>query len=360
MLKIFQIIPMFSVGGAEIMAENLIYELKNLGCDVSAVSFYDYQSDITDRLEENGIRIIYLGKKKGFDFKLFFRLYKLFKSEKPDVVHTHIGAAQYVFPVSFLTKIKKVVHTVHNVADKETSAFNQRINKVYFKYAGFIPVALSGLVQKSIEKVYGIHADRVPVVLNGMPLDKYIAKTDYSFSDNVNIVHIGRFGKQKNHIRSIEAFEKVVQKYPSARLNLFGEGELLPLVKQRVFEKNIESNVTFCGLSSNIPDELSGNDIFCLPSDYEGVPMTLIEAMASAMPIVATKVGGVPDMLGNGEDALLCDCDSDAVADCLIKLIESKELREKFGKNALKRSIEFSSETMAKRYLSLYERDNKL
>ena len=121
-----------------------------------------------------------------------------------------------------------------------------------------------------------------------------------------------------------------------------------------------ENNVTFCGISNNIPQELSNNDIFCLPSDYEGVPMTLIEAMATGMPIVATNVGGIPDMLESDKDALLCDTNSGAVANCLIKLIESEELRGCLGKNALKCSNEFSSQTMAKNYLSIYEGDNRL
>jgi len=353
-LKVFQIIPQFTVGGAEIMAENLIYELKELSCDVTAVSFYHYQSDITKRLEENGIRIIYLGKKKGLDLGLLFKLYKLLKAEKPDAVHTHIGAAQYAFPAAVLAKIKKIVHTVHNVAQKETSAFNQRINKFYFKHAYVTPVALSGLVQESIEKVYGIQSSNIPVVFNGMPLHKYIIRDNYCVGDKINIMHIGRFSEQKNHAGLIEAFEKVVSAYPNTVLNLYGEGHLQGLIKDIVTQKNLAGSVVFHGLTDRVADKLSQNDIFCLPSNYEGVPMTLIEAMASAMPIVATGVGGVPDMLTDGRDAFVCDNNADVVAHCLMRLIESQKLREAFGQNALKRAFDFSSKKMAEDYMKLY------
>jgi len=336
------------------MVENLIYELKERGCDVTVVSFYDYQSDITKRLEANGIRIIYLGKKKGFDLGLLFRLYKLLKSENPDVVHTHIGAAQYAFPAATFARIKRVVHTVHNVAEKETSVFNQKINKFYFKHAYVTPVALSGLVQKSIEKVYGMQSSNIPVVFNGMPLHKYIVRDNYSVGEKINIMHIGRFSEQKNHVGLIEAFEKVVSAYPNAVLNLYGEGHLQTAIKDLVAQKNIAGSVVFHGLTDHVAHELSKNDIFCLPSNYEGVPMTLIEAMASAMPIVAAAVGGVPDMLADGLDAFVCDNNADVVAHCLIRLIESQKLRETFGQNALKRAHDFSSKKMAEEYMKLY------
>jgi len=106
--------------------------------------------------------------------------------------------------------------------------------------------------------------------------------------------------------------------------------------------------------TDRVPEVLSKSDIFCLSSIYEGVPMTLIEAMASAMPIVATAVGGVPDMLTNERDAFVCSNNVDDFAQCLIMLIKSKELRESFGQNALKRAHDFSSRKMAEEYMKLY------
>ena len=125
-------------------------------------------------------------------------------------------------------------------------------------------------------------------------------------------------------------------------------------IKDLVVQKNLADKVVFHGLTDHVAHELSKNDIFCLPSNYEGVPMTLIEAMASAMPIVATAVGGVPDMLVDGRDAFVCYNNVDDVSQCLIKLIESQELRETFGQNALKRAYDFSSQKMAEKYMELY------
>lgn len=336
------------------MVENLIYGLKELGCDVTAVSLYDYQSDITKRLTVNGIKIIYLGKKKGFDPSLLFSLYQLLKTEKPDVVHTHIGAAQYAFPAAVFAKIKKCVHTVHSIAQKENFGLNKKINKLYFKYAGVIPVALSKIVQDSIHEVYDVPVDKIPIVFNGMPVSRYFAKKDYKFNEGIRIAHVGRFSVEKNHSGLIESFDKIVKIYPQAILNLYGDGSLLETIQEIVSEKNLSDKVVFHGLTDCVAEELSKNDIFCLPSNYEGVPMTLIEAMASAMPIVATAVGGVPDMLTDGHDAFVCPNDTDAVSQCLIRLIESQELREKLGQNALKRAYDFSLHKMSEKYMELY------
>jgi glycosyltransferase involved in cell wall biosynthesis len=84
------------------------------------------------------------------------------------------------------------------------------------------------------------------------------------------------------------------------------------------------------------------------------MPMSIIEAMATGLPIVATAVGGVPDMVTHGESAILVPCDSTAVADACLKLIQSPELREKLGRNSLRDSVKFSAQKMAERYCRIY------
>ena len=353
-MKIIQVMPVFDLAGAEIMCENLCYELTKMGHKVIVISMYTQHTPITDRLESFGIDVRYLDKKLGFDFSILGKMRKIFKKEKPDVVHTHLYTTTYAVAAAAFSGVKRIIHTVHNVAEKENTKLGRYINNILFRTFKVIPVALSEIIKDTIIREYGKKSSDVPVVLNGMPLDKYIPKTNYSANKGVKIIHIGRFSKQKNHIRLIEAFEKVVEKYPDTTLNLFGAGELLDDIKKLVSEKCLESSVTFCGLSNNIPKELSQNDIFCLPSDYEGVPMTLIEAMASAMPIVATSVGGVPDMLTHGKDALLTDATKDDVANALCEMVESEELRETLGKNSLKRANDFSSKTMAEQYVKIY------
>ena len=212
------------------------------------------------------------------------------------------------------------------------------------------------VLQDSIVEEYKIKHENTPIILNGMPLDKYYRKMDYTIKDNVKIIHVGRFMEQKNHVGLIKAFRVVCDRYPNAILNLFGTGELEEEIKVLVKSLGLVNNVVFNGVSHNIANELTKNDIFCLPSNYEGVPLTLIEAMASAMPIVATNVGGVADMLRNNIDAIITENDIDHISSGIIELVKSEDLRKKMGESALFRSEAFSSKFMCEEYYKLYNK----
>lgn len=351
-MKVVQIVPEFCLGGGEIMAEKLIYGLKKAGCEVVAVSMYNYHSAITDRLEKNGIRVEYLDKKSGFDFGQFIKFYKLLKKEKPDVIHNHLYSLKYVMPGAVLTKVPVRIHTVHNVASKEVGKTTGILHKIFFKWFRVVPVGLTKFIQGTVMEKYGLSSAQAPYVLNGMPVDEYVKKTDYT--SNTNILHVARFHESKNHRGLIEAFEMLHRKYPDVKLNLVGTGELENEIKELVNSKGLQDSVFFKGLLDDVKEEMSKADIFCLPSNYEGMPMTIIEAMASGLPVAATAVGGVPDMITDGEDGLLCSNTPQNIADCLEKLIASEELRERLGKNAVETSKKYSSDNMAKKYYDLY------
>lgn len=124
-------------------------------------------------------------------------------------------------------------------------------------------------------------------------------------------------------------------------------------IEEYVAENNLIESVKFLGLQSNVYGYLHDADMFTLPSNYEGVPISLIEAMGTGLPIVATTVGGVPDMLDNN-NAVLTDLNVSNIAAAFEKYYLSAELRCWHGQNAYKRSAFFSAETMCKSYMSVY------
>ena len=354
-MKVMQIIPSFALAGAEIMCENLIYALRDEGVEVIAVSLYDYHSPITKRLENAGVDVRYLGKKKGLDLSIIRKLRRLFKEEKPDVIHTHLYAIKYAMIAGMQAKVKSRVHTVHTIAQKEGGKFSQKLNKFFFKHANVVPVALSELVQETIQQEYKMSKDKIPVILNGIDLSKCKPKADYAINDTIKILHIGRFCEVKNHKGLVHAFEIFHRKYPNSILQLIGDGELRGEIQSFVDEAGLTECVEFLGLQDNVYGYLHGADIFTLPSLYEGIPMTLIEAMATGLPIVAANVGGIPDMLVNGESGILVDVDSEKIADAFLRLANDELLREKLGAKAKTDSVKFSAETMAGKYLEIYK-----
>ena len=118
-MKILQVIPYFCFGGAETMCENLTYALTAMGHQVTVVSLYDEKTPIARRMENAGIKILYLDKKLGLDLSMIPKLMKIMKQETPDVVHTHLDVIKYAVAAAKLCGIKHCIHTVHNVAHEE-------------------------------------------------------------------------------------------------------------------------------------------------------------------------------------------------------------------------------------------------
>lgn len=355
-MKVLQIIPMFKLAGAETMCENLCYALCSQGCNVIAVSLYTEHTPITDRLERAGIRVEYLEKKKGFDFSTIVKLYRLIEKEKPEVVHTHIYAARYALPVAVFCETPSKIHTVHNVAQQEQAKVGKIVNKFLFRHCGVVPVALSEEVKKTVEAVYGIPEQKIPVVFNGIDLSKCQVKEDYTKKKEFKIIHIGRFMDVKNHGLILRSFAQFVKQHPDAKLQLLGEGELRDEMEQLAKSLQIESSVEFAGLQSNVYPWLHNADVFILPSKFEGMPMTLIEAMGTGLPIIASAVGGVPDMLKNQESALLIEGKEEQLICSLNKIYHDESMRRMLGQNALKKAIEFSSQAMAQKYIEIYDK----
>ena len=345
---------MFRVGGAEIMCENLCIALQKQGNEVIAISLYTEHSPIADRLEQAGIQVIYLDKKRGLDLSIFTKLCKLMKMEKPDVVHTHSCAARYAFPCASYCGIHAKIHTVHSIAQQEQSRAGKLINGFFFKYLGAVPVALSEKVQKTVESVYHLPEQKIPVVFNGIDLSKCQIKTDYSQKEVFRILHVGRFADVKNHVLILNSFTSFAERHPDARLQLLGEGELWDDMKELAKELQIDEKVEFAGLQSNVSPWLHDADLFILPSKYEGMPMTLIEAMGTGLPIIASKVGGIPDMLTDNYDALLIKPNVENLCNAMERLYSDQRLRAQFGTRARVRSEAFSSIKMATQYTDIY------
>lgn len=354
-MKIIQVIPAFRLAGAEIMCENLCIALKNAGETVIAVSLYSEQTAITERLRKNGVRIVTFKKKPGFDPTIFTKLIKLFREERPDVVHTHIYASKYALPVAILVGVKRRVHTVHSIAQKEQGSLGKIINKFMYHHCDVVPVALSNEVKKTISEVYGLHESLIPIVYNGIDLSKCTEKNSYETMNVFTVIHIGRFMKVKNHKILLQAFAKFVEKHENVKLQFLGEGELFDEMKEFAKVLGVEDKVEFLGLQSNVYPYLNKADIFCLPSEYEGVPMTLIEAMGTGLPIVASNVGGISDMLDNEKNALLVEPNDIMIEAAFEMLYSDIELRARLGRAAKIRSKAFSAKTMANEYIKIYK-----
>ncbi len=355
-MNIVQVIPLLDFAGAEIMCETLTVELIKKGNNVSVISLYNHHSKITERMESKGIKIYYLNKKTGFDLAIVKELFVVLKNIKPDIVHTHLYALKYVIPACKILGIKKIVHTIHNVAEKESSKLNQKINFFLFNFLNVIPISLSAEIQRTVINRYKLNKAKTPIIYNGIDISIYQKKEIYETPNKLKFIHIGRFSIQKNHELLIEAFKIAHSNDKNIELVLIGKGELEDVIKQKVNDYSLQDSIFFLGIKENINECLYNSDVFILTSNYEGMPMTIIEAMATGLPIISTKVGGVFSMIENNRTGILVNANISELASAMLKM-RDEAYRESLGKKArMKAEEEFSSKKMAEKYLEIYNK----
>lgn len=172
------------------------------------------------------------------------------------------------------------------------------------------------------------------------------------------VIFSGRFVRRKGIPFLLEAWKTVAGAVSGARLVLLGDGPLLGEMKRAVEELNISDTVYFAGHVSDVADHLRAADIFVLPSLQEGMPNALLEAMACGLPAVATKIGGVVDIVRDGENGILVEPGNpEALAEGVSRLLADSSCAERIGRAAAATiSQHFSLETVAGKYLSLYRR----
>ena len=263
---------------------------------------------------------------------------------------------QYAIPAAIMSRVKVRIHTVHNIATKEVDGYRRKLAHLFFKHCNVIPVSISPIIQESVMKEYNITEKQTPVIYNGSDLSKCLVKNSYSASNPFCILHIGRFNPQKNHSVIIETAQILKKEGLKFVIKLVGGSGNVEQRKQEVKQKGLEKEIVFCGLQGNVYPFLQVADCFILPSLYEGMPITLVEAMGSGLPIIASDVGGVPDMIDNEKSGLLISPNAVQLASALKKIMTDEKLRKTLGENAYVKSKDFSTERMFNGYDKLYMR----
>lgn len=352
-------IPTLDMGGAENMAVNLALALKAKGNEIAVCTYNESFTPLAQKLRAEGIVMKDLQKKPGIDFKCLKNMRRILKEFKPDVIHTHTHVLMYAYLAAGSIP---VVHTLHSIASKEQSSrLGKLIGGFLYKYSRKVtPVAISEVVEESLREEFGV-TRKVPLIYNGVPVAKMLVKGDYEKKegDSLKIYHVGRLMHLKNHAMMIECMEDLSKQYPALELHFFGDGEDREKLEQMVREKQLSSRIFFEGIRTDLWKQLKEGDIFILPSQYEGMPLSLVEAMAAGLPVIATSVGGAKDVMEADISGLLCDPTKESLRQQLIRLVEDAALREKLGKAAMERAKLFSDETMAENYLTLYRKVQK-
>lgn len=358
-IRVLEVLATLKRAGAERVAVDIARGLDRTRFETAVVSLYDpFPGGLEPLLEEAGIRTWHLHKSQGFDPRMWPRLARAVREFRPDVIHTHSYVLRYAAPVAGRASI---VHTVHNLADKEVDAFGRWVNRFAFR-RGAAPVAVGKEIARSFRRVYGFEV--AATIPNGIALShprpgaRAAWRSAHGFGeDDVLIVSVARLDPQKDPLGLIQAFARLVERDSRCHLLLAGVGALEDAARECAERRGVSGRVHFLGVCGDVPDLLAAADLFALASRWEGSPLAVMEAMAARLPVVATAVGEVPELVATGVSGILVPAGSiEKLADALASLAGDGARRRAMGEAAGSRAAGFGGEVMVEAYAELFER----
>lgn len=362
-IRVLEILATLKRAGAERMAVSLACRLDAKRFETGVVSLYDpFDGGLEPELHAAEIAVWHLGKHKGLDLRMIPRLRRVIREFEPSVIHTHSYVLRYSIPACVGMRVAAMVHTVHNLASKETDTTGGLLHRLVFGRQ-VAAVAVGEEVRRSYRELYG--AEPEATIRNGIdtaafrrPNAREQWRSGHGFKNSdLLVVSVGRLDPQKNPLGMIDAFAMAFGSEERGQLLLVGDGSLREACQQRAKELGVAGRVHLLGVQTETADILAAADLFALASDWEGAPLAVMEAMAAGLPVAATAVGGVPELVADGETGLLsAPGDARALSSSLARLASEADLRQAMGSAAAARAQTFGVDSMVSQYAALFER----
>ena len=370
---IAHILYRFDVGGLENGVVNLINRIPEDRYQHVIISLTD-TTDFKKRLNNPNVEVYCLHKKPGQDPAYLWRLWKLLRKLKPSITHTRNLAALETVVVALLAGVRRRVHSEHGWGMADLHGSNRKyrllrrtISNLVHRYIGLSKHIEQYLQQdvgipksKLIQLYNGVDASRFTTDLNQMEKDKLLP-TDFLSNESIVIGTVGRMEPVKDQLTLANAFIRLVEmnslQGKHLRLIMIGDGELRAQAQQLLNQAGLETQVWLPGSNNQVPELMHAMDIFVLPSRNEGISNTILEAMASSLPVVATDVGGNPELVVVNETGVLVAADDPpSMAQALHEYVQNPDRRSAHGVAGRQRvEHNFLLEQMVEKYLSVYD-----
>lgn len=338
-LSVTHVVLSLDLGGLERVVLDLIRQADALG-QVPSVVCVDRRGQLADTAESLGARVVCLDKGPGLKFKAMGAFDRVLRDLRPDVIHSHqIGALFYAGPVARKRRIP-VVHTEHGKHFPGSFKTNW-LGRISGGFADRF-LCVSKEIADLVVKVGVTRRSRVGFQANGIdvrsfrpipPAERPALRQSLGLpGDGVVIGTAGRLAEIKRYDRLISAFAALKSTHPDLSLVFVGDGPLRGELEAQAASLGLAGSVHFAGYQSDPRPYLQAMDVFALTSRSEGMPLSVLEAWASGLPVVVPDVGGLPDMVSDGETGLLVDAsDGTALVDAFRRLIADPALAARIG-----------------------------
>lgn len=350
--KIAVILPSFSIGGAENMVAQLVKYINKEKFEICVISLYQpFDTHIQRIVESSNVKIVYCMKEKNTHVKVFLNVHKALVSFAPDLIHTHMYAYAFAVPYNFIHNTK-IIHTVHNKPIKEFKSKYIKLMKLLYRMDRVVPIAISDLIENELRLLYK-KLKNIELVYNPVDIDMFKTERNVTKKTETLFITVGRLSDQKNHLLLIDAFSSALKEISSIKLVIIGEGELKIMLQEKITKLNLENSIKMIGVTNNVNMYLKEADVFVLSSKYEGLPLSILEAMASGLPIISTDVGGVSDIVtDNGILVMPQNCEE--LSKAIKKLALDNQLRLHLSKKSQQNVKKYDVSNFARQYENLY------
>jgi sugar transferase (PEP-CTERM/EpsH1 system associated) len=363
----------FDTGGLENGVVNLINRLP-VGAYRHMVIALTEVTAFSQRLQRPDVQCVALGKRPGPGLKLLPRMWRLLRAVQPAVVHTRNLAALEMQPAAWAARVPVRIHGEHGRDVDDLDGSNVRLQRERRRYAPFVQhyVALSDDLRRYLTGPVGIAASRVDHICNGVDAERFapppqglrLAVPGCPFEADGPFVFgtVGRMQGVKDQTLLARAFVRLLQQQPAlrpqVRLALVGDGPLRSACQAILEAGGVADLAWLPGERRDVADVMRGLDGFVLPSLGEGISNTILEAMATGLPVLATNVGGNPELVQAGVTGDLVPAgDEQAMADGLARMAGDRQRSRAQGR-AARTEVErrFSLDAMVASYGALYDR----
>ncbi len=324
-LSVCHLFPSLPLHGAE---NHFLKLCRNLDPDVirTSIVLLVERGELAPDFEALGIPVTLIRKQSRYDLTVVPRIRTFLKAGDFDIVHTHLFTANFWGRLAAFGLSPILVSSAHNVVPKERPTLvriENFLDRLQSRWTDAV-FCVTGQVMQSMKEDAGLPRDKLVTIENGLPFpdatERRILEARHQLgfpADRKILAVIGRFSTQKNHAGFLEALEHVRRHHPDVLVLFIGEGELENAVREQVTARNLEGAVRFLGQRRDVPAILGALDLLVVPSLWEGLPNVMLEAMAANVPVVATAVGGIPDVLTDRVTGIVCETPPESLSEAM-------------------------------------------
>jgi glycosyltransferase involved in cell wall biosynthesis len=343
-----------SYGGAERFTLDLIKSLDKEIFNIHLITIKG-GGELLGNFRKTGIKIKLFNKKSKLGLKTIWQISKYLRKEKIDIVHTQLFAGDTWGRIAaWFAGIPIIISTEQNVNKDE-----RRLKKIIKKMLSFITariIAISEAVKDYQVEMEKISKKKIEVVYNGIDLNNFPFTADYHFNRQEPILGIiGRLEPQKGHLVSLRALNLVVKNNPRVKLIIMGQGSQENIIRQEAQRLGIEGNIIWQKPQDNVLGILKKIDLLVVPSLWEGLGIVILEAQAAGIPVVASSVDGIKEIINEKNGFLFEKKDYQKLAEIINRIIEKPFMLEG-RRTAGRKTVEekFDIKKIAQRYQNIY------